>query len=74
MVRTELIVSGAINSWRYCKLSPNWRLASRLLCRRVRWTAQLMEDSALLSVPARIAKRLLSLAHLHGRGRRAEPS
>jgi CRP/FNR family cyclic AMP-dependent transcriptional regulator len=39
----------------------------KLLCTRVRWTAQLMEDSALLSVPARIAKRLLSLAELHGR-------
>jgi CRP-like cAMP-binding protein len=39
----------------------------KLLCTRVRWTAQLMEDSALLSVPARIAKRLLSLADLHGR-------
>jgi CRP-like cAMP-binding protein len=26
-----------------------------------------MEDSALLGVPARIAKRLLSLARLHGR-------
>jgi CRP/FNR family cyclic AMP-dependent transcriptional regulator len=39
----------------------------KLLCSRVRWTAQLMEDSALLSVPARIAKRLLSLADLHGR-------
>jgi len=38
----------------------------QLLCERVRWTAQLMEDSALLGVPARIAKRLLSLARLHG--------
>lgn len=39
----------------------------QLLCARVRWTAQLTEDSALLSVPARLAKRLLSLADLHGR-------
>jgi CRP/FNR family transcriptional regulator, cyclic AMP receptor protein len=38
-----------------------------LLCKRVRWTAQLMEDSTLLGAPARIAKRLLSLASLHGR-------
>jgi CRP/FNR family transcriptional regulator, cyclic AMP receptor protein len=38
----------------------------QLLCERVRWTAQLMEDSALLGVPARIAKRLLSLARLQG--------
>ena len=42
----------------------------QLLCKRVRWTAQLMEDSALLSVPARIAKRLLSLAALQGQDAR----
>jgi CRP/FNR family transcriptional regulator, cyclic AMP receptor protein len=39
----------------------------QLLCKRVRWTAQLMEDSALLTPPARLAKRLLSLASIHGR-------
>lgn len=38
-----------------------------LLCRRVRWTAEQMEDSTLLGAPARIAKRLLSLASVHGR-------
>lgn len=38
-----------------------------LLCQRARWTAELMEDSALLGAPARLAKRLLSLATLHGR-------
>lgn len=37
------------------------------LCARARWTSELMEDSALLDVPARIAKRLLSLVALHGR-------
>lgn len=40
----------------------------QLLCRRVRWTAELMEDTALLSVPARLAKRLLSLASAPGHG------
>jgi CRP/FNR family cyclic AMP-dependent transcriptional regulator len=39
----------------------------QLLCKRVRWTAELMEDTALLSVPARLAKRLLSLASVCGR-------
>jgi CRP-like cAMP-binding protein len=39
----------------------------QLLCKRVRWTAELMEDTALLSVPARLAKRLLSLASVSGR-------
>jgi CRP-like cAMP-binding protein len=38
----------------------------QLLCQRVRWTAELTEDSALLSVPARLAKRLVSLARLQG--------
>jgi CRP/FNR family cyclic AMP-dependent transcriptional regulator len=38
----------------------------QLLCKRVRWTAEAMEDTALLSVPARLAKRLLSLAGAFG--------
>jgi CRP/FNR family transcriptional regulator, cyclic AMP receptor protein len=38
-----------------------------LLCKRVRWTSEQMEDSSLLNVPARLAKRLLSLATSHGR-------
>jgi CRP/FNR family transcriptional regulator, cyclic AMP receptor protein len=37
-----------------------------LLCKRMRRTAQLMEDSALLSMPARVAKQLLTLAALSG--------
>ncbi|HEY4212388.1 MAG TPA: Crp/Fnr family transcriptional regulator [Steroidobacteraceae bacterium] len=68
MVGTELIVFKREPF--LVLLSSEPQLAAhliRLLCQRVRWTAQLMEDSALLSVPARMAKRLLSLAHLHGR-------
>jgi CRP-like cAMP-binding protein len=38
-----------------------------LLCSRVRYTAQQAEDSTLLGAPARLAKRLLSLASVHGR-------
>ena len=38
-----------------------------LLCERVRWTSQLVADSAFLSVPDRMATRLLDLAQLHGR-------
>jgi CRP-like cAMP-binding protein len=38
-----------------------------LLCQRIRWTSGLAEESALLSVPARLARRLLSLGTLHGR-------
>lgn len=38
----------------------------QLLCERIRWTSGLAEDSALLGVPARLARRLLSLGKLHG--------
>jgi CRP-like cAMP-binding protein len=68
MVRTELFVIPRDQF--LCLLESESQLAAhliQLLCRRVRWTAQLMEDSALLTVPARLAKRLLSLSLLHGR-------
>ena len=68
MVRTELFVIPREQFLRLLASEP--QLAAhliQLLCRRVRWTAQLMEDSALLTVAARVAKRLLSLARLHGR-------
>jgi len=39
----------------------------QLLCERIRWTSGLAEESALLSVPERLARRLLSLGQLHGR-------
>jgi CRP/FNR family transcriptional regulator, cyclic AMP receptor protein len=39
----------------------------QLLCERIRWTSGLAEESALLSVPERLARRLLSLGRLHGR-------
>ena len=38
----------------------------RLLCERLRWVSSFAEESALLPVPARLARRLLSLAKLHG--------
>ena len=39
----------------------------RLLCARLRWVSGFAEESALLPVTARLARRLLSLAKLHGR-------
>jgi CRP-like cAMP-binding protein len=42
-----------------------------LLCQRVRWTSEQMEDSSLLHAPARIAKRLLSLADSQSRQKTA---
>jgi CRP-like cAMP-binding protein len=38
----------------------------RLCGERLRWTSGLLEDAALLDMPARLAKRLLSLGELHG--------
>ncbi|HEY7754107.1 MAG TPA: Crp/Fnr family transcriptional regulator [Steroidobacteraceae bacterium] len=38
----------------------------RLCGERLRWTSGLLEDAALLDAPARLAKRVLSLAQLHG--------
>jgi CRP-like cAMP-binding protein len=38
----------------------------RLCGERLRWTSGLLEDAALLDAPARLAKRLFSLGHLHG--------
>lgn len=39
----------------------------KLLCARLRWTSNLVEESVFLSPPARLAKRLLVLTALHGR-------
>lgn len=39
----------------------------QLLCQRIRWTSGWVEDSALLTVPTRLVRRLLSLARMHGR-------
>jgi CRP/FNR family cyclic AMP-dependent transcriptional regulator len=38
----------------------------QLLCQRIRWTSGWAEDSALLAVPARLARRLLALGKQHG--------
>jgi CRP-like cAMP-binding protein len=39
----------------------------KLMCERLRWTSELVEESAFMPGPARLAKRLLILASLHGR-------
>lgn len=39
----------------------------KLMCTRLRWTSELVEESAFLTGPERLAKRLLVLASLHGR-------
>jgi CRP-like cAMP-binding protein len=68
MARTELIVIPREAFFALVLSQP--QLAAhliQLLCKRVRWTAEMMEDTALLTVPARLAKRLLSLASAFGR-------
>ena len=52
----------------YLKANPDLtlRLLS-LLCQRLRWTSSIIEDSAFLAVPARLAKRLLVLAEHYRR-------
>ena len=42
----------------------------KLMCERLRWTSELVEESAFMDGPARLAKRLLILASLHGRAAR----
>jgi CRP/FNR family transcriptional regulator, cyclic AMP receptor protein len=68
IARTELMILQREAFFALLRTEP--QLAEhliQLLCKRVRWTAEQMEDSALLTVPAKLAKRLLSLASVHGR-------
>lgn len=44
-----------------------------LLCRRLRWTSEQMEDSSLLNAPARIAKRLVTLTDAQGKQLQVTP-
>ena len=47
----------------YVKANPDLLLGMlSLLCQRLRWTSSIIEDTAFLSLPARLARRLLVLA------------
>lgn len=71
---TELIVIRRDDFLGLVKREPQLAVhLIELLCKRVRWTSEQMEDSSLLSVPTRLAKRLLSLAAAHGRRTAAGP-
>jgi CRP/FNR family transcriptional regulator, cyclic AMP receptor protein len=39
----------------------------QLLCKRLRWTSEVIEEAALLSVRAQLARRLVTLARIDGR-------
>jgi CRP-like cAMP-binding protein len=69
MTRTELTIIKRDQFLPLLQTEPQLAVhLLQLLCARVRWTAQLSEDSTLLSVPARLAKRLLNLADPQGAG------
>lgn len=66
--RSELIIITRDHFLELLKREP--KLVShviQLLCERIRWTSGFTEESALLSVPERMARRLVSLGTLHGR-------
>jgi CRP-like cAMP-binding protein len=65
---TSLIVIKRVDFLKLLEREP--RLAIhllKLLCERLRWTSALVEETAFLAGPARLAKRLLILTSLHGR-------
>ena len=64
---TELFVLRRIDLMALIEREPT--LATHLialLCQRLRWTSELMEEAAFLSVHGRLARRLLKLAGEHG--------
>src|SRR5690606_4458595 len=65
--RTTLIVVKRVDFLALLEREPQIALhLLKLLCQRLRWTSELVEESAFLSGPARLAKPLLILAELHG--------
>ena len=46
---------------------PGTPFEDEVLVHRLRWTSERVEESAFLAGPARLAKRLMILASLHGR-------
>jgi CRP/FNR family cyclic AMP-dependent transcriptional regulator len=68
MERSTLIVISRTDFVQLIHAEPQLAIhLLKLLCERLRWTSELVEESAFLGGPARLAKRLLILASLHGR-------
>lgn len=66
IVPSELVVIGRDGFLRLLRREPELCFhLLELLCRRIRWTSGLAEESALLDSPGRLARRLLALAHPH---------
>jgi CRP/FNR family transcriptional regulator, cyclic AMP receptor protein len=73
--RTTLIVLKRADFLAFVEREPQLAIhLLKLLCQRLRWTSEIVEESAFLSGPARLAKRLLILAQLHGRPIAAGPA
>lgn len=65
--KTELMCLHRDHLLPYLRQHPDIAIAMiGILCSRIRWTATLLEDGAFLSFPAKLAKRLLSLAERYG--------
>lgn len=68
MERSTLIIISRTEFLQLLNAEPQLAIhLLKLLCERLRWTSELVEESAFLGGPARLAKRLLILASLHGR-------
>src|SRR5262245_3083487 len=64
---TELVSIRRDHLFSLLEREPKVALELLKLCgSRLRWTSGLVEDATLLDAPARLAKRLMSLAELHG--------
>jgi CRP/FNR family transcriptional regulator, cyclic AMP receptor protein len=69
---TELVSIRRDHLFSLLEREPKVALELLRLCgSRLRWTSGLVEDAALLDAPARLAKRLMSLAELHGQRTKA---
>jgi CRP-like cAMP-binding protein len=69
MEQTDLLRIHRAHFLPYVKANPDLILAMlTLLCQRLRWTSSVIEDTALLAFPARLAKRLLVLAEQYDLG------
>jgi CRP/FNR family cyclic AMP-dependent transcriptional regulator len=65
---TEVIMIGRPDLLKLLRSEPDLALHMlRLFCERMRWASDIVEESAFLSPEARLAKRLVNLAMLHGK-------
>ncbi|MCG8508592.1 MAG: Crp/Fnr family transcriptional regulator [Rhodospirillales bacterium] len=67
MEPTDLLVVGRERFMRFMECRPKLCIGViMLLCSRVRWTSDIIEDAMFLEIRARLAKRLAKLASVYG--------